>query len=63
MTNNGRIALQMGFNCSYAAPIAQNEEKVLVRMLNFSPDRDFIVFRYIFIYELMKWKVGVESDK
>ena len=39
VTNNGRIALQIGFNCSYVAPIAQNDEKVLVRMLNFRPDR------------------------
>ena len=60
--NNGRIASQIGFDCLYAAPIAQNEEKVQVQMLNFSPDRDFIVFRYIFIYELMKWQVWVKSD-
>ena len=54
--------MQIGLDCSYAAPIAQNEEKVLVRMLTFRPDRDFIVFLYIFIYELMKWKFWVESD-
>ena len=58
-----RITLQKGFDCSYAATIAQNEEKVQVQKHNFSPDRDFIVFRYIFIYELMKWKVWVESDQ
>ena len=62
MTNNGPITSQIGCDCSYAAPIAQNEEKVLVRTFNFSPDRDFIVFRYIFICELMKRKVWVESE-
>ena len=50
VTNNGRIALQLGFNCWYAASIAQNEEKVLVGMLYFTPDRDFVVFRNIAMY-------------
>ena len=49
MTNNGRIALQIGLNYSYAAPITQNEEKVLVRMFTFRPGRDFIGFLYVFI--------------
>ena len=62
MKNNGRNSLQIGLLREYATPIAQNKEKILVQMLNFSPTRDFIVFRYIIIYELMKWKVGVESD-
>ena len=62
VTNYDRIALQIGLNCSYSAPIAKNEEKFLVRMLTFRPDRDFIVFLYIFIYELMKWKYEVEID-
>ena len=63
VTNNGRIASQIGLNCSYEASIAQNEEKVLVRMLIFSLDRDFIGFRYILIYGLMKLTFRVESDK
>ena len=63
VTNNGRITLQIGFSCSFAAPIAQNEENVPVRMLNFSPNWDFIVSRYIFKYELVIWKSRVESDK
>ena len=63
MTNYGRIASQIDFDCSYAVSIAQNEEKVLVRMLNFSADRDFIVFRYILMHGLMKQKFRVKSDK
>ena len=62
VTINGRIALQIGLDCSYTSPIAQIDEKVLIRMLTCRSDRDFIVFLYIFLYELMKWKFWVESD-
>ena len=76
-TNNGRIFLQIGLNCSYAAPIAQNDENVLVRMLTFRPDREFIVFLYIFIYGFLskidsryigsqygfKFQIGLSSSK
>ena len=62
-TNNGRITLQTGLSCLYAAPIAQNEEKVLVRMPYFSLGRDFIGFCYISMYGLMKQTFRVKSDK
>ena len=63
MKNNGRNSLQIGLLREYATPIAQNKEKILVQMLNVSLDRDFIGFRHISIYGLMKRTVRVESDK
>ena len=39
MVDDGLIASQIGFDSSYAAAIAQNDENVLVRMPYFGPDQ------------------------